>query len=410
MIINEDVFKIDLLKLNTNEDLLKTCNYIKLLSNGFFIFLDKGVAIIENIKAQINTLLAYFDIKQILLPSIISSIFFENRIKDWEKNLFLIKKQKKIEYILSPTGEEIMTYLMKQYITSYKQLPLHIYQISNKFRREKSGHSLYRSKEFIMKDSYGFFLNNEQMINDWNLMKEIYLEFFRIVKINNFIIQKEFQANNEMKSNYNMEFLVQDDIGESLFFFCKECKIIKEKNIKCKCNKDLKEEKFIEIAHLFQLGTYYSEKFNLFINYQKKKKFISINSYGIGISRLLFTIYLKLKDEYGIVWPISISPEIIRIIPINNKYFNKSIKIYHKINFLFDNKKIKNINLDLRKQYRLGYKIKDALLNGVNFIIIIGNKIKEQNIELYIRQNYPKKYIITIKEFINLLILYKKNI
>lgn len=389
---------------------LEKFHYIKKLSSGLYIYMSKGLKIIKKMKFILRQILNEFNIKEILLPSLVKASFFQNRINSWSNNLFLTKDN----YLLSPTSEEIMNYLAKEFIISYKQLPLHIFQISNKFRKEKSTYSIYRTQEFLMKDSYSFHINDIQELNEWNKIISIYKEFFRIMQLNDFVLSKEFKEDKQMKSSLNLEFLIKHKIGEEKLKFCNICKNFTNKK-KC-CNIEVRFYNFVEIAHLFHLKDYYSKKNNFMIkNENNVNKYITMNSYGIGLSRLLLIIYEMYKDDYGISLPDNIVAENVRIIPASNDSLKDSLFIYEKCSYIWQNNSINkfcsntDINIDLRKNHGLGYKIKDSIANGVLITVVVGKKYGNK-IEIFFRNDFPSKKIISQNQFYDFVLKNRLNL
>lgn len=151
-------------------------------------------------------------------------------------------------------------------------------------------------------------------------------------------------------------------------------------------------KKCIEIGHIFQLGTKYSASMKaMYLDNNGKEKPIVMGSYGIGLGRVISTIIEQHNDENGIIWPISIAPFSIIIIPLNiknEKIMNKAEELYALL------KKDHEVMLDDR-DLRAGNKFKDADLTGIPVRIIIGKKFIETNeIEISIRNSTEK---ITVK-------------
>ncbi len=153
-------------------------------------------------------------------------------------------------------------------------------------------------------------------------------------------------------------------------------------------NGKLTIKKCIEIGHIFQLGTKYSSSMKaMYLDNNGKEKPIVMGSYGIGLGRVISTIIEQYHDENGIIWPISIAPFSIIIIPLNIKndeIMNKADELYSLL------KKDHEVVLDDR-DLRAGNKFKDADLTGIPVRIIIGKKFIETNeIEISMRSSIDK--------------------
>ncbi|QCI19316.1 proline--tRNA ligase [Buchnera aphidicola] len=156
----------------------------------------------------------------------------------------------------------------------------------------------------------------------------------------------------------------------------------------------------IEIAHIFKIGSIYSKKINFSIkNKDKKDVFLKMGCYGIGITRLIATIIEQHHDKYGIIWPNSIAPFHVALIPIN---FHKSTTVKKTSNHMYDELKKNNIDtiLDNRKEY-LGKMFSEIELIGIPHILILKkNHILKGKIE-YKNRREKNNILIPIKNVID---------
>ena len=313
------------------------------------------------------------------------------------------------EYCIAPTGEEIVLDFIRENIVSYKDLPINIFQIGNKYRDEiRVRGGLLRSKEFLMKDGYSFHANKEDMVREYNSMKECYMKIFSDLGLNAIPVKA---VSADMGGKVSEEFMCPSPIGEDKVLMDEKSGIalntevleypemleeIKQDNPEFRTD-NLKEVPCIELGHIFQLGRFYSENMNgYFVNASGKKEPYFMGCYGIGVNRTLGAICENNCDEEGLIWPKSVAPYKCVIIstPENS---DDSEKLYADI-------KSKNIDVVLDDRAdTLGSKIKDAKLLGFPYMIIMGKKYsKEHLLEVEARKTREKSFL-NLNELINLI-------
>ncbi|MDP5277178.1 proline--tRNA ligase [Chengkuizengella axinellae] len=172
------------------------------------------------------------------------------------------------------------------------------------------------------------------------------------------------------------------------------------------CGENFKFNKGIEIGHVFKLGTRYSKKLDAtFLDSKGKEQEIIMGCYGIGVSRLLSAIIEQNNDHQGIIWPKSTAPFRVHIIVINKKditQMNTANDLYQKLSDIGI-----EVLLDDRDE-RPGVKFKDADLIGIPYRITIGKKIKENIVEMKVRQS-GEQHLIEVDESLNNIIEFIKN-
>ena len=186
------------------------------------------------------------------------------------------------------THEEPIVNMLKNHISSHKDLPVYVYQIQNKFRNEtraKSG--LMRTREFLMKDLYSFSKDEDSHAKFYGKVKEAYFKVFNRVGLGG--KTHLTYASGGSFSKYSHEFQTLTDAGEDHIHICTTCKtavneeIIHEHKICPECSgKDFKKEKAVEVGNIFNLGTRFSEALELFYRDDDgKEKAVVMGSYGI---------------------------------------------------------------------------------------------------------------------------------
>jgi len=380
-----------------NAKILIRAGFIEKVSAGIYNFLPLGLKVISNIENIIREELNKIGCQELLLANLHPKEYWEQTGR-WEKLdvLFKIKSQTGSEYSLAPTHEEIIFPLVKKIINSYKDLPVALYQIHAKYRdelRAKSG--LLRNREFIMKDLYSFHRNNEEVEKFKKIVDKTYLKIFKRCGLNAI----ETFASGGTFSPYSTEFQVPTAAGEDIIYYCKNCnlawnkEIVESKNCKI-CKKATEETKTIEVGNTFNLGTKFSEAFELyFLDKDNTRKLVYAGCYGIGVTRLMGAIVEVYNDENGIIWPKEVAPFKVHLILVNmkdNKKMKKLTSLAESIYKKLLDKKIE-VLFDDRKDVTTGEKLTESDLMGIPYRIVIGeNLLKYKRIDL--KERKEKKY------------------
>jgi len=389
-----------------NAKLLIKAGFVEKVSSGIYNFLPLGLRVIEKIENIIREELNKIGCQELLLTNLHPKEFWEKTGR-WEKFdvLFKTKSQTGSEYSLAPTHEEIIFPLVKKLISSYKDLPIALYQIHTKYRdelRAKSG--LLRNREFIMKDLYSFHRTNEEVEKFKKIVDKTYLKIFKRCGLNAI----ETFASGGTFSTYSTEFQVPTPAGEDTIYYCEKCKIAWNKEIlespKCKkCGRDLTELKAIEVGNTFNLGTKFSEAFDVYyVDKDNQAKLVYAGCYGIGVTRLMGAIVEVFNDEKGIIWPEEISPFKVHLILILSDNKNKNKTLEKKANEVYYKLIKENIEVlfDDRKNVSPGEKFAESDLIGITYRIVIGeNYIKNKKLDFKHRKDKSYKQL-TLEQII----------
>ncbi|MFA7309966.1 MAG: aminoacyl--tRNA ligase-related protein [Candidatus Paceibacterota bacterium] len=297
--------------------------------------------------------------------------------------LFKINSRTEKEYALGQSEEEIVTPIAKEYASSYKDLPVAIYQIGQKYRdelRAKSG--IMRGREFGMKDMYSFHESQEDFERFYNLVKEAYFKVFSRCGLNAKVTEASGGAFSE-KLSY--EFMVLTDAGEDDIVYCDACthcanvevSKAKEGDTCPKCSKaQLKAAKAAEVGNVFDLGQKYPDAFDFtFKMSDGTEKKPVMGCYGIGTTRLMGTIVEVLSDDKGIVWPKSVAPFVAHLISITGGNADIAAEADRLYELLREN------NIDVLyddRDVRAGEKFNDADLIGIPVRLVVSEKTMSQ--------------------------------
>lgn len=238
--------------------------------------------------------------------------------------LFKIQSRTEKEYALGQSEEEIVTPIAQEYALSYKDLPVAIYQIGQKYRdelRAKSG--VMRGREFGMKDMYSFHETQEDFEAYYEIVKASYLKAFKRCGLEVKVTEASGGAFSE-KLSY--EFMALTDAGEDDIVYCESCthcanaEIAKEKegDTCSKCGKGtLKKARASEVGNVFDLGQKYPKAFGFtYKDKEGKEQTPIVGCYGFGTTRLVGTIVETFADDKGMVWPESVAPFAVHLVSL----------------------------------------------------------------------------------------------
>jgi prolyl-tRNA synthetase len=272
------------------------------------------------------------------------------------------KNKKGASMCLGPTHEEIITDLVQSFVQSYRQLPVTLYQIQTKFRDEtRPRFGVVRACEFIMKDAYSFDTSMEGLNKNYEAMYQAYKNVFARCGLKPIIAEADTGA---MGGKVSHEFLVPAAIGED--------KAKDENGV---------EHMAIEVGHIFQLGTKYTEALGaLYLDETGKQKPIIMGCYGIGVSRLIATIIEVHHDDKGIKWPVGVAPFAVEILPVqisDPQAMEVAQRLYDELT-----KQGIDVLMDDRDE-SAGRKFNDADLIGIPYRVTIGKRgLQEGKVEI----------------------------
>ncbi|MBE5757371.1 MAG: proline--tRNA ligase [Clostridiales bacterium] len=204
-------------EINSHKYLLKA-GFIKQMGNGIFTYLPMGLKVLENIKSIIREEMNNAGAIELQMPILLPQEIYANRLNTFGNTMYKLNDSTGKDYCLGPTHEEPFTYLVKESIKSYKQLPLTLYQIQNKYRDEiRARFGLQRAKEFIMKDAYSFDTTTEGLDKSFDKVKNAYMNIFSRLGLDFVPVEAD---NGVMGGSDSIEFMVKADIGEDELIVC----------------------------------------------------------------------------------------------------------------------------------------------------------------------------------------------
>jgi prolyl-tRNA synthetase len=282
---------------------------------------------------------------------------------------------------LGNTHEEALTAIMKNFVTSYKDLPSYPYQFQNKFRNElRSKSGIMRTREFIMKDLYSFSVGQAQHEEFYEKSKEAYLRVYDRLGLGD-ITYLTFASGGSF-SKFSHEFQTLTEVGEDTIYVHEAKKLAINKEVYTDevltdlgvSKEELVEHKAVEVGNIFTLGTKYSDAIGLtFTDEDGSTKPVFMGSYGIGPGRVMGTIAEHFADDKGLVWPENIAPAKVYLISLSNipSVISAADDLYNRltdmnVQVLYDDRDI-----------RAGEKFADADLMGIPYRVVISQKTVE---------------------------------
>ena len=197
--------------------------FISQVASGIYNFLPLGKIVLEKIKNIIKEELDSSGAQEVQLGFITPCELWEEsgRFAKYGKELLRFKDRRENCFVLGPTHEEMMVDLVKNRVTSYKQLPLNLYQIHLKFRDEaRPRFGLLRGREFVMKDGYSFHANHEDMEREYKLMEDTYKKIFTRMGLDFRVVEADVGA---IGGSGSKEFMVLANSGEDTIAVCDSC-------------------------------------------------------------------------------------------------------------------------------------------------------------------------------------------
>jgi len=386
-------------EVSKNAQLLIRAGFLHKEMAGVYAYLPLGLRVLNKINNVVREEMNAIGGEELLLTSLQDKTVWE-ATERWDNDdvdvWFKTKLQNDTELGLAFTHEEPITRLMRDHVSSYRDLPRYVYQIQTKFRNEvraKSG--IMRTREFPMKDLYSFNVDQDGLDAFYEKAALAYMNVFTRVGIGD-ITYKTFASGGSF-SKYSHEFQTLSNAGEDTVYVDDERHIAINKEVytdevlaDLKLSKDsLREEKAIEVGNIFKLGTKFSEALGLtYKDEAGTEKPVIMGSYGIGPSRLLGTVAEVLADEKGLIWPKEIAPFAVHLVRLGD-----AEQVVSSADALYNT--LKNNGVEVLyddRDVRPGEKFADSDLIGVPVRVVVSDRtVEEGAYEVVLRATGEKK-------------------
>ncbi|MBI4118461.1 MAG: prolyl-tRNA synthetase [Parcubacteria group bacterium] len=371
-------------EVSKNAELLLRAGFIHKEMAGVYSYLPLGFRVLKNIERIIRREMNAIGASELILTALQAESVWQKTGR-WDDEAvqvwFKSRLKNDVEVGLGFTHDEQLVNLLTEYVHSYRDLPLYLYQIQTKFRNElraKSG--IMRGREFVMKDLYSFNRTEEEQDEYYAKVQEAYWNIFEACGI----ADKTYLtfASGGTFSKYSHEFQALSEAGEDTIYIDEERGIAVNKEVYTDevlsdlglTGKDLVEKKAIEVANIFKQGTKFTDPYGMsFIDEQGSKRSVIMGGYGIGVTRLMGTVVELLSDDQGIVWPEEIAPFRYHLLSLgrNEEVKKRAEKVYQ----LLEGAGVEVLYDD--RDESTGVKFADADLIGIPNHVIVGERALE---------------------------------
>lgn len=399
-------------EVSVNAQLLMRAGFIKKEIAGIYHYLPLGLRILGKISQIVREEMNAAGGQEILLSALQNkeSWLTTGRWQSFD-SLFKVKSRYRTEYALGPTHEEVLVPLVAEFVNSYRDLPLYLYQIQTKFRDEpRAKGGLLRGREFLMKDLYSFHATEDDLMDYYEKMKKTYQKIFKRMSLG-VIVTK---AGGGTFCQFSHEFQVICENGEDEIIYC-PTKVSDEKayhhfaeNVQITdkkageicpvCGGKLVKAKTIEVGNIFPLKDKFSKAFNLaFKDKEGRDQLVVMGCYGIGISRLMGAVVEIYHDEAGIIWPKSVAPFQCHLLAISDEpgVMDQAEAAYQKLA-----KAEIEVLWDDRQDITAGEKFADCDLIGIPVRLVLSEKVGKGKMEWKERDKQQVE-VLTIEQVLD---------
>ena len=362
-----------------NAQLLIRAGFIHKEMAGVYAYLPLGLRVLENIKQIVREEMNAIGGQEVMMTTLQPKDIWEKTDRWDDKkvdNWFKTKLANGTELGVGLTHEEPIVDALSTYVTSYKDMPLSVYQIQNKFRNElraKSG--LLRGREFVMKDMYSLARTQEEHEEMYEQAAAAYHKVYDRLGIGA-ITYRTYADGGIFTERFSDEFQTLSEIGEDTIYVNEAKKIAINEEVytdenlaKLGLNKaDFVEKRGVEEGNIFPLESKYTDALGVYYADEKgQKQSIIMGCYGIGVSRLVGMIAEHFSDDNGLIWPDNIAPFRVYLVQIgdvtaeaqelHDELMSQGIEV------LWDDRDV-----------RPGEKFADAELMGIPHRVVVSEK------------------------------------
>lgn len=305
--------------------LLLRSGMIRQVTSGVYNWLPLGLRALRNVERIVREEMNRAGAQEIFMPMVQPAELWQESGR-WDKmgdEMLRLKDRHDRDFCLGPTHEEVVADLYRNNVSSYKQLPLTVYQIQTKFRDERRPRfGLMRGREFMMKDAYSFDVDVEEGKKSYENMRLAYHRIFSRLGLE---FRQVVADTGAIGGDYSHEFHVLAGTGEDdlLFDPDSDYAVNVEKydaNEAPRPREELQEKKGIEVGHIFLLEDVYSKPLNATVMCKDgSTPAVTMGCYGIGVSRIVAAAIEQCHDENGIVWPAELAPFQVHVLNITTK-------------------------------------------------------------------------------------------
>ncbi len=378
-------------EVSRNAQLLIRAGYVYKVMAGVYAYTPLGLRVLENIKQIVREEMNAIGGQELIMTNLQAKEPWEETTR-WSDDVvdiwFKTHLQDGTELGLAWSHEEAILAMMRQYVKSYKDLPVKVYQFQTKLRNElRAKAGIMRGREFVMKDMYSLHTSAEELDEFYNQTIEAYKRCYERFGIGDDTYVTF--ASGGAFTKFSHEFQTVCDAGEDILYVHRgknvavNEEVLDEAVAELGISKDeLEKVKSAEVGNIFNFGTEKCEQMNIrFTDKDGSEKPIYLGSYGIGITRVMGVIVEKFADDKGIVWPEAIAPATVYLVQIGQDSKQTAEDLYAALS----EKGIEVIYDD--RDERPGAKFADAELMGIPYRVTVSDRLlADQKFEFTPRQ------------------------
>ena len=388
-----------------NAQLLIRAGYVHKEMAGVYAYLPLGLRVLEKIKRIIREEMEAIGGNEIVMTSLQKPATWQQTGR-WSDEVvdiwFKTELKDHTQLGLGWSHEEPIVEMLKQFVRSYKDLPVSVYQFQTKLRNElraKSG--VMRGREFVMKDMYSVHASAEDLDGYYQRVTEAYLRIFDRLGIG----QDTYVtfASGGSFTKFSHEFQTICEAGEDVIYLYRDKnmaineEVLDEAVAELGISKDQLEcVKTAEVGNIFNFGTQKTDDMGLkFTDQDGQIKSLYMGSYGIGVTRLMGVIVEKMADEKGLVWPQAIAPFQLHLVLLDEEARQQADELYQQlqtqgVEVLYDD----------RPKIRPGEKFADSDLLGIPYRVVVGKRSLGQDRYEVVKRADGQKLSLTQEEII----------
>lgn len=386
-----------------NAQLLIRAGYVYKVMAGVYAYTPFGLRVLENIKQIVREEMNNINSQELIMSSLqrketwdgtgrwddeVVDVWFKSELKDGTEVGF------------GWSHEEAILEMMKQYLKSYKDLPISVYQFQTKMRNElraKSG--IMRGREFVMKDMYSLHASEADCDAYYDKAIEAYKRVYDRLGIGDSTFVTF--ASGGAFTKFSHEFQTICEAGEDTLYVNADQTVAVNEEVLDEAAAELGIDKATlvpvvsaEVGNIFKFGTEKSEQMGInFTGEDGKQHPVYLASYGVGVTRVMGVIVEKFADEKGIVWPLNVAPYTVYIVRIGGE------AAIAEADKLYDELKSRGVTVvyDDRDE-RPGTKFADAELMGIPYRVTVSDRLIEQEAYEFAERASGESSLLTREE------------
>ncbi|PID32954.1 prolyl-tRNA synthetase [Candidatus Saccharibacteria bacterium] len=367
-------------EVSKNAKLLIRAGYVYKEMAGAYAYLPLGLKVLEKIKQIVREEMQTVNSDELIMTSLQRKEVWQASGR-WDDEVvdvwFKSHLQDGTEVGLGWSHEEPIVEMLKNYVRSYKDLPISVYQFQTKLRNElraKSG--IMRGREFVMKDMYSFHATAEDLAKYYDQVIEVYKRVYDRLGIGEDTYVTFASGGSFTK--FSHEFQTVSEAGEDIIYLHRAKNIAINEEVVDEAVKELgvdraelEKVKTAEVGNIFNFGTQKTDEMGLYYtDKDDQQQSIHTGSYGIGITRVMGVIAEKMSDDKGLVWPENIAPYKVYLVNIGQD--EKAAEIYQQlidkgVEVLWDDRPV-----------RPGNKFADAELIGIPYRLTVSDRLGDK--------------------------------